>query len=305
MTPSPQYKWRVKSSEHGMSLENFIYKQMGDWSHKQVKVAIDRKRAFVNGRNVFISKWNVKKNDLVLFVPSPSDQAGSQALGGRYKFVDVLFDDPYIIVTSKPSFIDYETYVETVKGYLRRQIKGKSYPYLGAVHRLDKETSGVMIFTKKKIANTVADQFRAHTVRKFYLTVVNGRVQKDEGLINRPIEKGQFEEGRKVRIVEDEESGKSAVTHYRVVERYSRATLLRVEIKTGRTHQIRIHMSHLGHPVVGDKLYGGDSGQPFRRQALHAERLEFRHPVTHQKMKINAALPQDLRELIDKLRLGA
>lgn len=305
MSLFPQYKWRVKSSEHGMSLENFIYKQMGDWSHKQVKVAIDRKRAFVNGRNVFISKWNVKKNDLVLFVPSPSDQAGSQASGGRYKFVDVLFDDSYVIVTNKPAFIDYETYVETVKGYLKRRISGRSYPYLGQVHRLDKETSGVMLFTKKKIANTVADQFRAHTVKKFYLTVVNGRVKKDEGLINRPIEKGRFEEGRKVRIVEDEDSGKSALTHYRVMERYDDATLVRVEIKTGRTHQIRIHMSNLGHPVVGDKLYGGDAGMPFRRQALHAERLEFRHPVLHQKMKMVAPLPPDLRELIDKLRLGA
>lgn len=304
MTP-PQYKWRVKSSEHGMSLENFIYKQLGDWSHKQVKVAIDRKRAFVNGRNIFISKWNVKKNDQVLFVPVKSDEPSVAETGGRYRFVEVLFEDPYIIVTNKPAFIDYETYCTTVQNYLKRQIKGKSFPYLGAVHRLDKETSGVMIFTKKKVANTVADQFRERRVRKFYLTIVNGRVPKDEGVINKAIEKGQFAEGRKARVVEDEDTGKVAKTHYRVVERYDNATQLRVEIKTGRTHQIRIHMSEEGYPVVGDKLYGHGEQIAFRRQALHAERLEFWHPVTNQKMKIIAPLPQDLRDLIDKLRMNS
>lgn len=305
MNDSPQYKWRVKSSEHGMSLENFIYKQMGEWSHKQVKVAIDRKRAFVNGRNVFISKWNVKKNDLVLFVPSQSDAPKPITTGGRYRFVDVLFEDPHIIVTNKPAFLDYETYMSTVQNYLKRQIKGKSFPYLGAVHRLDKETSGVMVFTKKKAANTLADQFRERRVRKFYLTLVEGRIKKEEGLIDKPIEKGQFAEGRKVRIADDDDVGKSARTHYRVVERYERATLLRVEIKTGRTHQIRIHMSEEGHPVVGDKLYGQPNGIPFRRHVLHAERLEFKHPMTHQKLKILAPLPPDLRELIDKLRLNS
>lgn len=301
------YQWRVKKSEHGMSLENFIYKQLGDWSHKRVKDAINAKYAWVNGKNVFISKWNVKANDKVVFAPAAQSGAkeSSGVVSGRFKFVDVLFEDTYIICVNKPAFIDYETYMDTILAYLKRKNQGVGHPYLGAMHRLDKETTGVMVFTKKKIANTLADQFRAHTIRKSYLALVNGAVDREQGVIKKPIEKGEFGEGRKVRIVTaDDAEGKTAETHYRIVERYEKASLLRVEIKTGRTHQIRIHMSDLGHPLVGDKLYGSASGIAFKRQALHAELLEFRHPVTNKKMRIQAPLPPDFAQLVERLREG-
>lgn len=285
-----------------MSLENFIYKQLGDWSHKQVKVAIDKKRAFVNGKNVFVSKWNLKPNDLVLFTPIQNDMPGSQTIQGRYKFVDVLFEDSYLLATNKPAFIDYETYVHTVTDYLKRKNKGKGYPYVGQMHRLDKETSGVMVFTKKKVANSLADQFRDHSIRKQYLAIVDGRVGTERGTIKKPIEKGEFEEGKKVRITKSKDTGKRAVTLYDVVERYEKATLLKVQIQTGRTHQIRIHLSDMGFPVVGDKLYGYEEGISFKRQALHAERLDFMHPVTRKKMKILAPLPEDMKKLIETLR---
>jgi RluA family pseudouridine synthase len=299
---STQYKWRVKRSEHGMSLENYIYKQLGDWSHKQVKDAIDKKRAFVNGKNVFISKWNVKRNDLVLFVPSQADLPSSKASASRYKYVDILYKDQYILLGNKPAFVDHEDFAATIQEFLTRQNKGKGRAYVGQMHRLDKETSGVMIFTLKKIANSLADQFREHTIRKFYLAVVEGAVKKDEGVIRKAIEKGRFDEGQKVRIAEDEAEGKRAETVWRIVERYENASLLRVEIKTGRTHQIRIHMNDAGYPLVGDKVYGKEGGIPFRRQALHAERLEFTHPISKQKMKVVAPLPKDMGEIIDKLR---
>lgn len=284
-----------------MSLENFIYKQLGDWTHSQVKNAIDGKRAFVNGRNIFISKWNLKPNDVVMFVPGQRDLPGAQDQVSRYRFVDVLLEDKYIIAVNKPAFLDYETFMQTVLNYLKRQNKGLGHPYLGAMHRLDKETSGVMVFTKKKIANTLADQFRDHSIRKYYLALVQGRVAKEEGVIKKAIEKGEFDEGKKVRITTDKE-GKQAVTQYRVKEMYDNATLLAVEILTGRTHQIRIHMSSIGHPLVGDKLYTDKQTVAFKRQALHAERLEFRHPVTHVRLKVVAPLPPDMRQLIDALR---
>jgi 23S rRNA pseudouridine1911/1915/1917 synthase len=301
---SPQYKWRVKRSEHGVTLENFIYKQLGDWSHKQVKDAIDKKRAFVNGKNVFISKWNLKRNDLVIFAPAQNDLPENRQIGSRYKFVDVLYEDTYIILANKPAFVDHESLAGTVQEYLKRKNKEKSFPYVGQLHRLDKETSGVMVFTKKKIANTLADQFRSHTIRKVYLALVEGQVNQEQGQIKKAIEKGHFDEGKKVRIAEDEAEGKKAETHYRVVERYEKVTLLHVEIKTGRTHQIRIHMADIGHPLVGDKLYGKQGGLPFKRQALHAEMLEFFHPITNKKTKITAPLPKDMKTLIDKLREG-
>ena len=129
------YKWKVKKSERGMSLENYIYKQMGDWSHNQVKKAIDHKRAFINGKNVFVSKWNLKPNDVVLFVPSQADQPQAQV--GRYRFVEVLFEDTYLLATNKPPFVEFEAYAQVVQDYLKRKNTIKSYPYLGQMHRLD------------------------------------------------------------------------------------------------------------------------------------------------------------------------
>ena len=293
------YKWRVKKLERGVSLENFLYKQVGNWSHKQIKRAIDHKRVFVNGRNIFVAKWNLKPNDLVLFVPTSQEKEKPLS---RYQFVEVLYEDSYLLAANKPPFVDYEAYTQTVKNYLKRQTKGQGYPYVGQVHRLDKETSGVMLFTKKKIANTLLDQFRAHKIKKFYLALVVGQVQKEQGIVTKAIEKGEFGEGKKVRVV-SKGLGKEAHTHYRVVERYRNATLLRVEIKTGRTHQIRIHMSDLGFPIVGDKLYGGEKGLEFRRQVLHAERVDFVHPVTGKKIKVMAPLPKDVEGLIDQLRM--
>ena len=346
-----EYKWKVKKSERGMSLENFIYKQLGNWSHKQVKTAIDNKRTFINGRNVFISKWNVKPNDVVLFAPSPKDLPGGVSPSGRHKFIDVLFEDSYIIAVNKPPFVDHESFMHSVIDYLQRRNQGQGHPYLGAMHRLDKETTGVMIYTKKKIANKLAEQFREHRIRKRYVALVQGRVDQDRGKIDKAIEKGHFEEGKKARIGESKEA-RRAVSYYEVKERYDDASLVSVEIVTGRTHQIRVHMAHLGYPLIGDKLYldellnqdlppakekSKDKTKtldakktksdkpdlkksvalktkeekkapfkviPFKRHALHAEILECWHPVTNQKLKIMAKLPDDMAKLIDRLRMG-
>ncbi|MBU0506621.1 MAG: RluA family pseudouridine synthase [bacterium] len=295
-----EYKWRVKKSERGISLENFIYKQLSEWSHSQVKKAIDKKRAFINGKNVFVSKWNLKPNDLVVFSPGSGDLPSFTK--ERYRFVEVLFEDSYLIAVSKPPFIDFEEFTSVVQDYLRRRNKIKSYPYLGQMHRLDKETSGVMIFTKKKIANTLADQFRDHTIQKCYLALVDGLVEDESATIRKTLEKGEFDDGKKVRIAPKQSEGMTAVTSYQLMERHRATSLLRVEILTGRTHQIRVHLSDLGYPVVGDKIYGKQDGVGFKRQVLHAERLLLRHPVTRQKLKILAPIPEDIQQLIDHLR---
>lgn len=300
-----QYQFKVKKSERGVSIENFLHSKMENWSHRQIKQAIDKKRVFVNGRQVFISKWNLKPNDRVLFAPQKNDYPGSPAASGLelsgYRYVKVLFEDAWLLVCDKPPFVDYDSFVAQVNSYLKRQAgRQKFYPYLGQMHRLDKETSGVIIFTKKKMANVLADQFRERKIKKIYLAVVEGRVEKEEGVIRKSIEKGEFEGGKKGRISRE---GKESLTEYRVKERYDNATLLEVRIGTGRTHQIRIHMSELGYPVMGDKLYGRSS-LVARRQALHAWRVEFEHPVTHKRMKIEAPIPDDMARLIDQLRSG-
>lgn len=301
---TPNYRWRVKKSERGISLENFIYKQLGEWSHKKVKDAINHKRAFVNGKNVFISKWNLKGGDLVQFTPSKKDMPSNTHPQNRYKFVDVLYEDKYIICVNKPAFVDYETYMASILDYLKRKNRDQGHPYLGAMHRLDKETSGVMVFTKKKIANTLADQFRDHSINKQYLALVHGLVEQETGRIDKDIEKGEFGEGKKVRIAKSGKA-KRAISEFRVMERYDHASLLKICIFTGRTHQIRIHMNSMGHPIIGDKLYNEkQKSLVHKRQLLHANTLEFKHPVTKKRIKIIAPLPKDMTDLIDHLRTG-
>lgn len=306
-----EYQFKVKGSERGKRLENFLYEKMGDWSHKKIKTAIDKKRVFVNGKNIFIAGWNLKGGDKVIFRPQNSDFPVAPEVS-RYQFVQVLFEDPYLLITNKPAFVDYDSFIIQVNAYIKRIRGAKFYPYLGQVHRLDKETSGILMFTKKKSANVIADQFREHRIRKYYWAVVSGQVQKDHGVIDTPIEKGKFEGGRKAKIAEEGE-GKESYTEYWVKERYSNATFLKILLRTGRTHQIRIHLSSMGYPLIGDKLYARevgtihelplqDLGRFIKRHALHAYRIEFTHPVTHKKISVESPLPPDMVGLIDELR---
>ncbi len=297
--------FRVKKSERGKRIDSFLHSKMEEWSHKKVKQAIDDKRVSVNGKNVFISSWNLKPNDRVVLKPALQENNRQQSADlSRYHYVNVVFEDQYLLVTNKAPCIDYDSFVAHVNEYLKRIHKGhlkKFYPYLGQMHRLDKETSGLLIFTKKKSANTLADQFRDRKIRKYYLALVKGKVDKEHGVITDRLVKGKFEGGKKAQIGFGKE-GKESHTEYWVEERYSGTTLLKVLLGTGRTHQIRVHMSERGYPILGDKLYGGEGLA--RRQMLHAHRVEFTHPVTHKKMKLEASLPRDMTDLIDKLRMG-
>lgn len=298
-----KHQFKVKKSEHGVRLQKFLHDKMSTWSHKKIKQAIDKKRAFVNGKNVFISNWNLKAGDQVFFNAPVSDYPQEASLG-RYHYVDVIYEDDAMLVTNKPAFIDYDTFVEQVNAYLRR-VKGKGFhPYLGQMHRLDKETSGLLLFTKKKAANVLSDQFRERTIRKTYFAIVCGQLDEEHGIIKKRIEKIDFEDGKKVRIA-DGNHGQSSHTEYWVLERYDHATFAKVFLKTGRTHQIRVHFADMGHPLVGDKIYGEvkNTAFPIKRQALHAAMLEFKHPVTGNKMRCQAPLPADFENLLNHLRL--
>ncbi len=300
------YQFKVKSSEHGKRLDAFLHSKLPSWSHRIIKNAINRKRVFINQKNIFISGWNLKKGDRVLFRPLKGDYPQAPEVS-RYQYVQVIYEDPWLLATHKPPFVDYDSFVSQVNLYLKRHHREKFYPYLGQMHRLDKETSGLLLFTKKKSANVLAEQFRQHQIRKYYLALVEGRVEDERGLITDPIAKGKYEGGRKARIA-DEGEGKESCTEYAVEERYESATLLRILLKTGRTHQIRVHMASIGHPVMGDKLYrkpGGMVREPplhARRQMLHAHRVELIHPISSKKMKLTAPIPDDMNKIIDALR---
>lgn len=312
-----EYQFRAKQRDEAKRLESFLYEKLATWSHKNIKRAIDRKRAFVNGQSVYLAGWQLRHGDQVLFRPRPIDypnqrpteqkQALPQARGPKYHFIRILYEDEALLAADKPPHVDYDSFVLEMNAYLKRTHRPGYYPYLGQMHRLDKETSGILVFTKKKLANILSLQFKDRRIKKFYLAIVSGRLEQEQGLINKPIEKKRLSEGRKGRIVEeDDDTGKECLTEYWVQERYAEATLVRVRIKTGRTHQIRIHFQDMGHPIVGDKIYGDGSdileGMPIKRQMLHAAEMELTHPVTKKKLQLLSPPPKDFEALVDHLR---
>ena len=231
------------------------------------------------------------------------------------RFIDIAYEDKDIIVVNKPRGIlvvgeggvaaagkrGPETLTDKVRGYLLRKFKGAKGAFVKPVHRLDRETTGLVIFAKSKDGLLLSQDIKEHRVRRLYLAIVEGAVDKEEGSILLPLEKGDFGHGRKVAVANKGE-GKMSVTQYRVVERYEHATLLKVNLKTGFTHQIRVHLASIGHPLIGDKVYNPHSRIKFPRQALHSLELVFSHPVSRKKIEVGSSVPKDMENMIDKLR---
>jgi 23S rRNA pseudouridine1911/1915/1917 synthase len=197
--------------------------------------------------------------------------------------------------------------VAIINAYLKRRYKHLPFHYVGLVHRLDQDTSGLMVYSLSKEANTIISQFKRHTIKRKYLAVVQGSLKNSEGTIKSYLKKSELLKGGKKVAESTEESGQLAITKYKLVERYPRASLVELTLNTGRTHQIRVHMASLGHPVIGDKVYGskpkGDERLvSFPRQALHASYLAFYHPISGEPMEFKSELPKDLKKLLLKLR---
>lgn len=219
--------------------------------------------------------------------------------------LQIIYDDFDIIMVNKPPFMvvhptksHYDkTIANGISYYIDNQ---KENVKIRFVNRLDMNTSGLVIVAKNAYAHhTLSIAMSANKVKKKYITVVDGTIEEDEGTINEPIYR-QAEDSIK-RIID--ERGQASITHYKVIERLKNATVLEVSLETGRTHQIRVHMAHIGHGIIGDELYYGCVDENLiDRQALHAYELEFEQPRTKEKLKFKAEIPKDMKELISKLR---
>ena len=216
----------------------------------------------------------------------------------------IVFEDEAMLVINKPAGLVVHPGSGNWSGTLLNALLHHApqlqiLPRAGIVHRLDKETSGLLAVAKTLEAQTyLVRQLQARSVQRHYLAVVEGQVAQD-GRVEAPI--GRHPTARvKMAVVS---RGKPAVTHYQVLERFARHTLIACRLETGRTHQIRVHMQSIGHPVVGDPVYGAKHvPRRLPRQALHAARLGLVHPVTRQALEWEAPLPDDMRELIENLR---
>ena len=218
--------------------------------------------------------------------------------------LQIIYDDFDIIMVNKPPFMvvhptksHYDkTIANGISYYIDNQ---KENVKIRFVNRLDMNTSGLVIVAKNAYSHhTLSTAMSENKVEKKYITVVDGIIKENEGTIDEPIYR-PTEDSIK-RIID--ERGQSSVTHYKVIERLENATVLEVSLETGRTHQIRVHMAHIGHGIIGDELYGYVDEELINRQALHAYKLEFEQPRTKEKLKFKADIPEDMKELISKLR---
>lgn len=224
--------------------------------------------------------------------------------------LDVVFEDETLLVINKPAGLVVHpgsgNWSGTLMNALLHHVPGiEAVPRAGIVHRLDKDTSGLLVVAKTLEAQTdLVRQLQARTVRRIYLALAAGAM-KHEGTVNEPI--GRHPSQRiKMAIVPENRGGKPAITNIRILEVFPYTTFVECSLETGRTHQIRVHMAAIHHPLVGDQVYGKHNPKlpVFHRQALHATRLGLVHPLTGLKMQWEVPMPADMRDLLDSLRYG-
>ncbi|MDD5634936.1 MAG: RluA family pseudouridine synthase [Candidatus Omnitrophica bacterium] len=298
-----QLKFTIEPEEKGIRIDKVIAERLGeDYSRMYVKYLMDNGCVLVNGKRVKPS-YSVRENDVVTVELKPTeinDDVEPEDIP-----LDVIYEDDSVIVINKPAGLVVHPGAGNKKGTLVNALlhhcgklpEGGDRMRPGIVHRLDKDTSGVMVIAKNERAlRSLAKQFQKRAIKKIYIAVVEGRVELDNGVVNMPVGRHVMDRTKMDVRFED---GKEAVTEYSVVRRYKNFPLLRLKLGTGRTHQIRVHLKHIGHSILGDVQYG--SGRAKSRQALHAERLGFTHPDTSKYVEFSAPLPNDMKKIIDDL----
>lgn len=251
-------------------------------------------RVLVNGKPVRLNKSVFAEDLITVMFGDEQDEYDAVDIP-----IDVLHEDDDLLIVNKPPYI----VVHPTKSHFNNTIaNGVAYYYesqgvkrkVRFVNRLDMNTSGIVIIAKNAyVHNELSKQLRINRIEKRYYAVVEGVVDEDKGTVNEPI--CRLNDDDVIRVVSSE--GKESITHYEVIERYMDASLLRLSLDTGRTHQIRVHMKHIGHPVIGDVLYGNESGL-IGRQALHCYEMRFMHPISKEMLTVKAPVPEDMNELI-------
>lgn len=253
--------------------------------------------------------YRLKEGDVVVFRASTDSHL---LIEPQNIPLDIVYEDGEILVVNKvrgqivhPTAMNLKgTLVNALLFHCQRlsSLEGPLRP--GIVHRLDKETSGLMVVAKNNEAHQkLKDQLKAGQIKREYLALVQGRMEKKEGVIDAPIGRDFLTPTKRaVTII----NSKRAVTYFQVVKFLRQSTLIKATLETGRTHQIRVHFSYIGHPVIGDTLYGHSQNLAldFTGHALHAESLEFFHPTRDEKMRFSVPLPSDMKELISRLTLS-
>lgn len=299
-----RYDWTIEQSDAGERIDKYISLQNEDWSRSQVQAWIKEGRVTVDGEPVKSNYKLQAEDELTLRVPPPREMA----ILPEPMPLDIVYEDSDVVVVNKPRGLVVHPapghYSGTlVNGLLAHckdlsGINGVLRP--GVVHRIDKDTSGLLMVAKNDKAHMgLAEQLKEHSVNRTYVAIVHGVIQHEMGTIEAPI--GRDPKNRQQMAVVFENS-KHAVTHFIVQERFKDYTLVELKLETGRTHQIRVHMKYIDHPLAGDPKYGPKQTLEINGQALHAKTLGFVHPRTGERLEFEAPLPEDLEQTIAYLR---
>ena len=273
-------------------------------SRTAVQRMIEENKITVNGKKEKAS-YKVQKGDIIEI---EEEKAKEIELKAQDIPLEVLYEDNDIIVVNKPKGMVVHpangnpdgTLVNAIMAICKDSLSGIGGEIRpGIVHRLDKNTSGAIIIAKNDKAHiNLSEQLKNHEIKKTYIALVRGVVKENNATINMPI--GRSKKDRKKMAVD--KNGKEAITHFKVLKRYTDCTLLEINIETGRTHQIRVHLSHIGYPIIGDEVYSnGKNKWNIEGQCLHAKSLDFKHPITGKEMHIEAELPEYFEKILEDL----
>ena len=287
-----------------MRLDAYISSKKEKISRTNIQRLIEEGNILVNGQHKKISYKVQIGDNIEINIP----EAKETHIKAENIPVEIVYEDKDIIVVNKPKGMVVHpangnpdgTLVNAIMNICKNSLSGIGGEIRpGIVHRLDKDTSGLLIVAKNDLAHiNMSKQIKDREVKKIYIALVKGNINENEATINMPI--GRSTKDRKKMAVRKE--GKEAITHFKVLKRYGDYTLLKLKIDTGRTHQIRVHLAEIGHPVVGDMVYSkGKNEFGVEGQMLHAQSLDFKHPVTGKEMHLEADLPEYFKEVLQKL----
>lgn len=322
-----RFSFKTDRGQEPLRIDKYLMNRIEGATRNKLQQAINAGMVLVNGKDVR-PNYKVKALDEII-VYSDMNPEDTEVVPEKMELNIVYEDDDIMLVNKPPGMVVHPgsgnysgTLLNGVAWYLKEKnpdFSEETLPRFGLVHRIDKNTSGLLILAKTdKAMRHLAKQFFDHSIKRQYLALVWGDVERDEGTIVAHV--GRHMRMRKLfEAYPDGEHGKEAITHYKVKERFGYVTVIECILETGRTHQIRVHMKHIGHPLFNDDFYGGDKivkGTVYAkykqfvdncfalcpRQALHAKTLGFIHPGTNEPMFFDTALPADMEQVIEKWR---
>lgn len=322
-----RFSFKPDKGQEPLRIDKYLMNRIEGATRNKLQQALNNGMVLVNGKAVR-PNYKIKALDEVIVYSDMSPEETDVV--PEYIPLSIVFEDADLMLINKPAGMvvhpgsgNYTgTLLNGIAYYLQQQnpsISEEILPRFGLVHRIDKNTSGLLVLAKTDVAmRTLAKQFFDHTIKRKYVALVWGDIEKDEGTIIAHV--GRHQRFRKLfEAYPEGDHGKEAITHYKVLERFGYVTLVECVLETGRTHQIRVHMKYLGHPLFNDDFYGGDKilkGTVYAkykqfvdncfticpRQALHAKTLGFTHPTTGEELFFATELPDDMQQVIEKWR---